>query len=222
MRRAALAVVSLVGCGGTAAAPPAAVPAPDPFADDPLAMLAGLEDRLTSAPHVEIDVRARAMGAIVADLRGTLVIERELVATVAVAGDFAGTAIDTTWRSDAPVADDRRDIQSPVWADSLLIGLTRMGALHNWAMVIAGADPEIGNGDVRTWVEADQVAWKNDDPATRTLTYVIVVAGVPSGEATLQLRDDGLPLRRDVTVHFPEGDMRVVEDYPRFEVGSGP
>lgn len=219
MRRLALVLaLALIACGGKPVVAPTPTPDPasDPFAGDALAVLAGLEDRLTAAPRVEIQARARAMGVIVADLRGTIVIEREVAATVEVKGSFAGTEIDTRWRSDAPVAENRRDIQSPVWADSLLIGITRMGAMHNWAMVVGGADPDIGNGDVRTWVQADQVAWKNDDPATRTLTFVIVVAGTPSGEAELTLDDRGLPLRRDVTVHFPEGNMRVVETYSRF------
>ena len=38
------------------------------------------------------------------------------------------------------------------------------------------------------------------------------------GETTLELDSAGWPTQRTQTVHFPNGDMKVVERYEAFEV----
>lgn len=215
MGRWRVSLVLLAACGARSPAP---APEPDPFADDPVAAFGGLETDLARARRVEITATAQSSGVFSSEITGTLDVEREHVVAIEIDGTFGDAPIAAAWRSDEPVDDAHSDVGSPVWADAVLIGVTRMGALHNFARLVAGADPDHGNGDVRTWVQVDQIAWKSGEPDTRTLTFAITVAGVPAGEAALILDGRGLPLRREQTVHFPEGDMIVVEHYDRFVV----
>ena len=222
MRRAAaigLAVLA-AACGGSKAAPAKPQPTPQSivFDDDPVAILSDLEERLAAADRVEIDADIRAEGALTADVHGSIHVERERVSWIKVKGWFVGQPVQAKWSSVTPVSGYAFDVQPPEWAEAILIGAMRMGALHNWAKVMDGKDPDTGNGDVRTWVTAEDVAWAKGGWKTRTLTWTIAVDGVRSAEAELELDARGLPLRRRVVVHFPQGDMRVSERYHRFEL----
>lgn len=217
--RASLLVV-LAACGGKSA------PAPDPepdldayvFAGDPIAAFGGLEEQLGAARRVEITTQIQSVGYFKADLTATYDIEREFKVSIAVEGSVAGNPVSAKWTSH-DIRDDRdTDIQSPVWADAVLIGITRMGALHNLARILEKQDPDHGNGDVRTWVEVDQIVWKAGEPRTQTLEFDIIVSGIPSAEGELTLDTRGLPLRREQQVSFDGVAMRVVEHYDRFEL----
>ena len=218
--RASLLVVVLGACGGKSAPP--TDPEPDPetyvFAGDPIAAFGGLEDQLGAARRVEITTQIESVGYFKADLTATYDIEREFKVSVEVKGTVAGNPVAAKWTSH-DIRDDRdTDIQSPVWADAVLIGITRMGALHNLARILETQDPDHGNGDVRTWVEVDQIVWKGDEPKTQTLEFDIIVSGIPSAEGELTLDTRGLPLRRDQLVSFDGVAMRVVEHYDHFEL----
>ncbi len=213
--RALLLAAIVTGCGGaggsgaSVAAPP---PGVDPFAADPLAAFATLEDRLLHAARVEVAVAVSASGAAQAELTGTIVVEPQLEASIVIDGSFDGNEIEARWASSAAAA---IDTPAPTWAEGILLGLTRMGVLHNWARLVAGADPDTGLGDV---LEATDLAWKDGAPATRTLTFQIVFDGAPVGDVELTLDEAGLPRHRAQLVHFPDGDMRVVEAYTAFQV----
>ncbi|HED64544.1 MAG TPA: hypothetical protein ENJ09_03210 [Planctomycetes bacterium] len=56
-------------------------------------------------------------------------------------------------------------------------------------------------------------SFRTESGRSRDLTFDLSVAGRPAGTATLKLGLLGDPLRRRQTVHFPSGDMRVVEEY---------
>jgi len=201
----------LAGCGGA----PAAAPAFDPFAYDPLAALATLEDRLTAAQVVDATCDVRTEGAVVLALHGELHVERERVAWIKLRGEGVVTE---KWSSLTPFDANAKDTQPPTWADGLLLGLVRMGLTHNLANVMDGSDPETGHGDIRSWVTTSDVDWRGSDPDDRTLTFKLAVVGGSEAEAELTLDDRGLPKRRVQTVHFGEGDMRVIEECARFDV----
>lgn len=207
----ALAVVLLAGCGHAAAPPPAF----DPFAYDPVAALATLEDRLTTASVIDATCDVRTDGAVTLALHGELHVERERVAWIKLRGE--GVVTDK-WSSRAPVDASLKDTPPPTWADALLIGLVRMGATHDLAAVMGGEDPELAHGDIRSWVTTSNVDWRGADPDDRTLTFDLAVIGGSEAHAELTLDARGLPRRRTQVVHFPDGDMRVVEDCERFEV----
>lgn len=215
------ALLVLAACGSSAPAKPEKPePTPDSivFDDDPIAILTDLEERLAAADRVDVEADIHAEGALTADVHGSIHVERERVSWIKVKGWFVGQPVQAKWSSLTPVSGYAFDVQPPEWAEAILIGAMRMGALHNWAKVMGGKDPDTGNGDVRTWVTVEDVAWAKGGWKTRTLTWVVAVDGVRSAEAELELDERGLPRHRRVVVHFPQGDMRVSERYTRFEV----
>lgn len=211
MNRLAL-VGLLAACRSPAPAPP---PAVDPFAHDPVAVMAALEDRLTAAQLADITATVRTEGVFALALTGELHVEREGVSWIKLRQD--GEVTDK-WSSRTPVDPTAKSTQPPTWADGLLIGLTRMGITHNFANVMDGSDPETGHGDIHTWVTYGDVTWSSDDPRSRTLAFTLSVVGGSVAEAELALDERGLPVRRTQVVHFDDGEMRVIEDYARFDL----
>jgi hypothetical protein len=99
---------------------------------------------------------------------------------------------------------------------ALVLGLTRMGILHNLARLNGGRPPDHGDGNVREWVVPRDVTWLgvnegNDSP--RGVRFAIEVAGARTAEASLWLDREGWPQRRTQTVRFPGGEMQVTEEY---------
>src|SRR5262245_31683302 len=133
---AALACVA-VGCGGKTVAPVETITSDDiVFADDAVAVFADLERRLTEAAKVAGVARVHSLGFITSDLDGELHVEPERTSWLKVEGAFAGMPSKVTWTSEAPVGKMAQDVQPVQWANGLLLGMTRMGVLHNWAKVI--------------------------------------------------------------------------------------
>ena len=94
---------------------------------------------------------------------------------------------------------------------ALLIGFTRMGILHNLALLTEEAPPDHADGGVAEWVTVDEFeAVRLPQPG---IAFAISVAGEPAGTASLDLDADGLPLARRQTVQFPTGEMHVTETY---------
>lgn len=213
-------VVALAACGSKA--PPPGDPEPDigdyVFAGDPIAAFGGLEEQLSTARRVVIDTQVESIGDFKAELTGHLDVEREFKVSIQVDGEVGGAPVAVTWSSHDLLDDSLSDVQSPVWADGLLIGLARMGVTRNFERLIGGIDPETGNGDIRSWVEIDRIEWKGGEPRTQTLTFEIAVIGIPAGEGELVLDTRGLPLRRDQILRFDQIELRVVEHYDRFDV----
>ena len=96
------------------------------------------------------------------------------------------------------------------------MGFTRMGILHNLAMLSAGAPPDRADGGVEDWVTLhDLSAMVPEGPGDVAVAvgFSITVGGAPAGTASLELDGGGLPVLRWQTVRFPDGEMRVLERY---------
>lgn len=187
--------------------------------EEPPARYASVEQRLLDAESVSLAFHVTSEGAFAADLEGTLhtsADRTELIAT----GTFGGGPVDVGLQADgtgyrfgsatAPTNAPR----PAALEEALLVGLMRMGVLHNLAMLTAGQGADHAEGGVREWVVVDGFA----DAATGDgVRFDITVAGIPSGSATLLLDERGLPRERTQVVQFPSGEMRVVERYTRVE-----
>lgn len=201
--RLALSLGLLSACGGPAAPPT------DP--DDPLA---ALEAGLLSGPH-GVDLAITAEGAVDAELRGALAWDEDAL-RLDLSGTFAGDEVspwllhdgDGTRGGRAVGAADFERAAMPALREAMVLGFSRMGALHNAARLVGGEPPDHAEGGVRDWVRAEDLV-----DGGRRLDYRLVVDGQPSGEASLFLNENGQPTRRELTVHFDDGDMRVVEQY---------
>lgn len=238
MRWTCALLYSFAACGSTACQKPATTeptataepqpietPKPEPPLD-PSEAFADLETRLLGAQSVQIRFDITAEGSNTATLRGMLVLSADGKARVEARGSFAGEAGELVFTSDGRTMKGERGgkrFELPTGKalqESVLLGLTRMGLLHNLAVLWGGRPPDLADGGIREWVVAADVTDASTDVA-KGLGFDLTVQGTPMGEATLVLDAAGWPTERTQTVHFPNGDMKVVERYEAFEVIAG-
>ena len=202
---------------------------PGAVSQDPEEAFAALEARLLEAPAVLSVSHLVAEGEVTADLRTEHVITRAGTGRVKVVGTFAEQRVDVTLSFDgehlelAGTAGTRALPQPADMHGGLLLGLTRMGWLHNVAMLAAGGQPDATDGSVREFTRAVRVlggeVLEVDGRERRALTFGVEVRGQIAATAVLWLDlETGLPLERWQKVSFPDGEMRVVETYEVFQL----
>lgn len=173
-----------------------------------------LEARLLAAETLQIAFAITAEGAIEANVSGRLAIDRDGAIELAAEGSFAGDTVvlELTTQGERYTYGNATErtmaLRPSALEEALLIGLMRMGILHNLALLAEGAPPDHADGGVREWVTTSDFA--REDGA---IAFSITVAGNTVASATLTLDADGRPLERRQSVRFPEGEMRVVERY---------
>lgn len=189
-------------------------------------VLPDLEARLSAAAF-ELPFTVAASGAVDAEIEGSLATTPDHRARLEARGTFAGTAIDLTLVSDGTrmvmaTRTDTVEAPTPVQLqDALIVGLTRMGVLHNVARLTGPAPPDHAGGGVREWVLAlDPGPAEIDGWERPGLGFELQVAGEDVGSGVLLLDEDGAPVERVQTVRFPDGEMRVVERYGVMTTGS--
>ena len=191
------------------------------FAADAVNPVTELEAKLLNVAQVSLEFEIIATGGVEADLRGSLALRGKQGIELAVTGTFAGEDLDLVMHStDAGLLfgskDAPRSIAMPAAIrESIVVGFTRMGILHNIARLAGGSPPDRGEGGVSGWVTVNSVAKSADG---RHLSFDIVVAGQPSGSAVLLLDPFGMVVKRDQAVEFPGGTMVVVENYSNIQV----
>jgi hypothetical protein len=225
--------LAAAGCAAPEPAGPASPPVvsgpTDAVTDSPApprdlaAELAQLEARLLADGYA-VRYTVEAQGAARASIQGLLTVGQDRV-TLKADGSFADTPIAIALQSDgermrADGGKLRLDLPTaPALAEALSVGLTRMGILHNIAVLMGGRAPDHAEGGVQTWVVARDFTAEPVDagfeaPATgRPLSFEIVVAKERAGRATLFVDDTDHPIVRHQVVDFPGGEMRVRETY---------
>ena len=200
--------------------------------DDPKVAMERLEARLIEAPAVRFEIAATAEGVVTADLSGTASWTDSSAAIVA-----SGTFVDRPAElhlalRDGKLAGGNGDYRfesnvPPALREALALGMTRMGILHNLARLAGATAPDHAEGGVGDWLTYEALRWgagtEVDGQPARPLEFTILVEGTPVAEARLWLRTtDGLPVRREQNVKFPQGDMIVVETYRDWTIETGP
>ncbi len=168
------------------------------------ALFQTMERKLLSAQPLQLEVESHASGAVKADATSELSVGP--ATRVHTKGSFMG----------APFA---RDFDEPTTADlrdAVVIGLSRMGLLHNVVNLSQGGGIDHGGGGARDWLEA--VDFKR---VKGGVAYALRVSGKQTAEATLLIDRQQRPLKRDMIVHFPNGSMHVIETY-RFPKPQAP
>jgi len=183
--------------------------------------IAALEARLLAAQEVAFDFHIIAEGAIAADLKGTFSLKQGEHIQMSATGEFAGEPAalllncsggELELRSGAV----RRSIPRPLETDkALLLGMTRMGLLHNLAQLMSANPPDHAEGGVEEWVIVRPM--REEKQARR---FELIVGGRVAGTASLELNTTGTPMVRKQTVRFPNGDMHVTETYLNFTVSE--
>lgn len=225
--RTALFLVLALGLVGCASSRP-------PWPEDAGAALAAVETRTLEAPTVRVDYRITSAGAFTADLTGTLGLGRFDRALLLANGTFGGapqrlvlTAEKQAMRglhADTVVFSAP---QPPALREALVLGLTRMGLLHNLARLTAGQPPDHAEGSIEGWIEPVNVAWGPKGTiggrAAQALQFTLRVGGTDAADVTLWLdAETGWPVGRDQSVTFPDGTMRVEERYAVWSLREPP
>lgn len=224
-----IAVIGLAGCAGAGlgvASAERSQTRPEWLGADRSgeAAMRGLEAHLLRERPLRLGFQITAEGEIGASLRGTLTLGEGGVVEMLAAGRFREEPVRLSLRSDGDrlvggSGEREFSIESPpALHEALVIGLTRMGLLHNLAVLTGGAPPDRATGGVREWVQVEEVSRECEDAlgadGAEALCFAVVVSGSRVGRATLLLDSrTGLPLRREQTVQFPGGEMRVIEEY---------
>lgn len=198
--------------------------------EDPAQLMAQLEARLLAANRVTIEALIESRGAVASRLSGRTELRGRNHARLAYAGAFAGANADLSLESDGLAlvlrrgAERRQDAAPAELNRALLVGLLRMGSLHNLARLTGLQAPDHAAGGVESWVALDHfrpTTFPQDEALAGSMSfgYDLVVAGTPSASGRLWLdARTGLPRQRQLTVRFGNAEMDVVETYTRFEV----
>jgi hypothetical protein len=169
-------------------------------------------------------------GAVASRFVGELRVVEETI-TLRASGTFDGKPVELSLSSDGERlrggngAVEISIPEPPELERAVVIGLARMGLLHNLAMLVGGRPPDHADGGVDTWLVAEGVRpgvqAGPDEPgpdakrqAAPAMSWQIQVDGTPSGDVTLWWDPAAkLPLERHVIVPVAGGEMRVRERY---------
>ncbi|MBT8132644.1 MAG: hypothetical protein KJO35_10275, partial [Gammaproteobacteria bacterium] len=164
-----------------------------------------------------------ASGAIGAVFNGDLVTQMPGLMALRAEGVFAGDKVTPVMISDGEffrLSNGGGAIEEPASTDfraGILLGLLRMGILHNLANLSVATAPDGIDGKVRQWVQVNSFSWHKPVTTGETgaaIGFDLQVGGKPAGRVVLWYdQATHLPLKREQVVHFETGEMRVVEQY---------
>ncbi len=233
MTRARLAVLALAAtaaCGSASSTPPvaaqgAATPAPAPSALD------ALEQRLIQAPSFRIHAHLASGGRIESHFEGTVSAGTGSRMRFALQGAFGGKDADALFTCDgARMRGGHRgqpfDLDAaPALREGFVVDFVRRGLLHNVARLAMGRTPDNIDGSATRHLEVVGATHSPGEMVrgapTDMWSWTLFVDHQKAADETLWLdAKSGLPVRRRVVVHFPEGDMQVGEEYDAFDVGG--
>jgi len=194
------------------------------------ALFKALEDSLLAGRAFHAAFNITSQGAIVSSLQGRVALTAAQADTIIATGSFSGQETYLSLHSDGRTMQYgyQNSLNTlpapPKLNEGILFGFTRMGFLHNLAMLAFGEPPDQTDGAVRQWVTCSGFRFVPDDAnqSGTGIFFQIYMKNKPVGEATLWLDSQtGLPVRRVQTVHFDDGDMQVEEIYSELMLQSG-
>jgi hypothetical protein len=188
-----------------------------------------LERDLQAASHVEIAFEIQSEGTVVSSLRGTLVWTRDGELRLDASGEFDGKPQQLELRADESTlevrvaGESRHSGPRPAkLVEAVVLSFTRQGLLHNLAMAVGGLPPSLADGGFDEWLRVVEVQLGPPEirggDEEQPLEFQLEVQGQRVGNATLWLGPNKLPIERQQTVEFPEGQMKVVERYTKFVI----
>ncbi len=183
-----------------------------------------LEDKLLLQKSLRFKFSIASDGPVGISLRGQVRLRSGNRAEIEFTGTFQSKPVNTRFESDGKTmrwtaGEQKFELPTPTALnEAIVIGLTRMGLLQNILALLAGAPPEHADGTVQDWVRVSDFFFAAPDPATklrgRSIQFGITVADKDVGIASCWISPlTRLPVERRQTVHFPAGDVRIVETY---------
>ncbi len=190
-----------------------------------------LERKLLEAETIHIEGGAGSTGTVESAFEGKVILANGNRARIQFTGQFASNHVLVALVSDgtkmwAGNGSDSFEEETPVALnEGIIVGLTRMGILHNLAVLSGASGPEGTDGNVQDWLTVTNFAWGDEETIdgvlAETMTFDISVDGKPSAKARLWLnKETGFPIQRQQVVQFPDGEMTAVEVYEAFEIDA--
>ena len=224
--RLLLACLPLASACASSAAP-APAPAPPPAAGPSATALDALEQRLSAARTLSFRARLATSGRIESRFEGTVVAGPGGRMRFALQGAFGSKDVDALFTCDGahmrggPRGQTLDMDAAPGLREGVSVAFVRMGLAHDVARLATGKSPDYIDGSARRHLEVVGASHGAGEPvrgaATERWTWALYVDHQKAADETLWLdATSGLPLKRRVVVHFPEGDMDVGEEYDDF------
>jgi hypothetical protein len=196
---------------------PATAPATRTALDD-------LADRLLAARSLRIRARVASEGRIQSRFEGTLVAGRGQRMRITLEGSFGGRDASALLVCDGVKMRGGSRAQRfefdapPFLRERILVGFVRMGLAHDTTMLAMGQPPDHLDGNVARSLE---VVGASHAPgaavrgaATESWNWALLVDHKAAADQELWLdARTNLPVRRRVSMHFPEGDVDFGEEY---------
>ena len=190
-----------------------------------------LEQRLLQAETIHMEGGAGSTGTVESAFEGKVILASGNRARIQFSGQFASNNVLVALVSDgskvwAGNGSDSLEEETPAALnEGVIIGMARMGILHNLAVLSGPSIPAGTDGNVQEWLAVTNFAWGDEETIdgviTETMTFEISVGGEPSAKARLWLnKETGFPVQRQQVVQFPEGEMTAVEVYEVFEIDA--
>jgi hypothetical protein len=169
-----------------------------------------LEQQFLDSEGINLAFEISSEGAVKSALTGRLALCKGNRIKLQSSGDLFGQPVNNSLQSDGQVMNlnqQQQNLPSKL-NEAVVVGLLRMGLLHNLARLGGNLAPDHAGGGVADWVQVPVVRVNSDN-----LFFDILVAGTRAGKAELVLSDDGLPLTREQIVYFGSEQMNVTESY---------
>ena len=167
----------------------------------PAERIAAAEKELESMKQVTLRFTTRTTGSIESHFTGTMNVLQGNVASIDADGEMTGKPATLRWSASG----------SPSQVShGLIITLVRMGLTHDLYDLSTNKPPSFIEGGVDEALKLDHLQW---DAKEKKITYHLIVEKHDAGEGELWLGRHDFPTRRKLTVHFPQGDMKVDEQY---------
>jgi hypothetical protein len=174
-----------------------------------------LEQQFLDSEGINLAFEISSEGAVNSALIGRLALCKGNRILIQSSGELFGQPVKNSLQSDGLVMNLNRQQQvlPPKLNEAVVVGMLRMGLLHNLARLGGNLAPDHAGGGVADWVQVPVVRVNSDN-----LYFDILVAGTRAGRAELVLSDDGLPLTRVQKVYFGTEEMHVTESYTDFSL----
>jgi len=179
--------------------------------------------RLLDAPDLALAFDATSSGTLVSSKRGTLSLrDGNRLALVIDAGpgaDEPATSLHSDGeRYDVRVGDASKGGEVPRRLNEGIVqSLMTRGLMHNLYVLGAARSVDLSDGTPDGLTVRDFKALPDGEVAgvpVRRISFTANAGEQQIAEATLDIsKATGLPVHREQTVHFPNGDMHVVESY---------
>ncbi len=187
-------------------------------AEDPEAAFTTMEQRLLAASSISFDFQVAVEGVLEGAFTGSASVASDGALTIHAEGRFIERDLVMDLSTDADsirmVTSEMSDVvprQSDTF-NAVVVGLTRMGFMHNLAALTTVSPPEQGEGGIQTWVTVTNFSESEVGEYSSGVAFDIFIEEERSSSAVLAIID-GVPALRRQVVSFPGGEMIVTEEF---------